>query len=677
MLVINERAALPRSEQRVLDWMRTWTGQYIIVGLAISGCYVPERHREGDTQEADLVVITPRAVVVIEVKGTVPDATSGVLSVQANGRWRLSGFDGDPIHVRDSDTSPFDQVTNNVFNLKELVRKHHADAYVDGLIVVVPSWESTITLEVESRQHGCGVVLGSTPGELRAWLHRTSNRKLLWTAEAVHALLVDLNLGDQLTVEDLLAEGFPSATGRRVARSPGGVREPEQGRDEQAAGAAVAQAYPDHLSSRFARRNSAQSASSAVRAPDHSELEPASEDSPPSDHESTSVAADHGDTRRSSVPVVRSEEGAQISSEQFVSVAPNPTTVRAPAAPTEDDSARTLNYAEPLSHTASAQLALDALQPASSALHEAHEPAGTDYLLPSAGTEHGRTDDGLSIGTSHVDTAAPPAPVPPPYSPETISPDAQPRRLPESGGQRPHHALSPRADHQSPWIAPDPDADSPHVPRIPATYVQPPWIPPDDEAVLSPPRIPTDRREITPDDEVDLPPTTQPASAFTDRWSSWIESDDAPPPPPPPPPLRRPTPYRAEPVPAPQPPRANVTLPVAECLPLRRNVAVAVPENPTATPLQAWVSTIRERVPSRLKFGDHLPQQLAAVAVIALCVGVIWVMVSTGSSPAGTTVTPPVQQSRNGEVVAPPEAQSPSRVPISMPPVCFPLPSSC
>ncbi|MEV6389023.1 nuclease-related domain-containing protein [Nocardia xishanensis] len=209
MLVINERTAMPRSEQRVLEWMRTWTGQYVIVGLAISGCYIPERDHSGRAQEADLLVITPRAVVVLEVKGMAPDASAGTLTVQANGRWRLSGFEGDPIHVREQDTSPFDQVTNNVFNLKALVSKRHPDAFVDGLVVVVPPRESTVTLNVESRRHGCGVVLGSTPGELRAWFHRTAGRRFVWTAEDVHALLEELNFGDKVTVEGLVAEGFP------------------------------------------------------------------------------------------------------------------------------------------------------------------------------------------------------------------------------------------------------------------------------------------------------------------------------------------------------------------------------------------------------------------------------------------------------------------------------------
>ncbi|MGW4739173.1 NERD domain-containing protein [Nocardia xishanensis] len=209
MLVINERTAIPRSEQRVLEWMRTWTGQYVIVGLAISGCYIPERDHRGRAQEADLLVITPRAVVVLEVKGMAPDASAGTLTVQANGRWRLSGFEGDPIHVREQDTSPFDQVTNNVFNLKALVSSRHPDAFVDGLVVVVPPRESTVTLNVESRRHGCGVVLGSTPGELRAWFHRTAGRRFVWTAEDVHALLEELNFGDKVSIEELVAEGFP------------------------------------------------------------------------------------------------------------------------------------------------------------------------------------------------------------------------------------------------------------------------------------------------------------------------------------------------------------------------------------------------------------------------------------------------------------------------------------
>ncbi|WP_327109923.1 NERD domain-containing protein [Nocardia sp. NBC_01730] len=248
MLVINERTAAPRSEQRVLDWMRTWTGQYVIVGLAISGCYLPDHNGEGEAREADLVVITPRAAVVVGVKGTAPEAMTGVLSVQANGRWRLSGFEGDPIHVRDHDSSPFDQVSSNVLNLEELVRKHHADAFVDGLIVVVPPRDSNITLNIETRRRGCGVLLGSSPRELRAWFHRTVSRKLIWTAERVHALLGDLDLADQVTLEDLVADGFPLErklrAGTALAALENAAREPRPVDDTPATGISTAAGTP-------------------------------------------------------------------------------------------------------------------------------------------------------------------------------------------------------------------------------------------------------------------------------------------------------------------------------------------------------------------------------------------------------------------------------------------------
>ncbi|MFX0579107.1 hypothetical protein [Nocardia nepalensis] len=211
MLVVNERAAATRSEQCVLDWMRTWTGQYVIVGLAISGCHLPDRNGAGQAREASLVVITPRAVVVIEAEETAPEAATGVLSVQADGRSRLLGFEGDPVHIRDGDSSSLDQVSSHALDLAELVRKRHPDASVDGLVVVVPLRDVT---NVEAPEHGNSVVLGSSAG-LRAWFHRTANRKLIWTAEQAHALLGELRLSQVITVEDLEAEGFPSQSGRR------------------------------------------------------------------------------------------------------------------------------------------------------------------------------------------------------------------------------------------------------------------------------------------------------------------------------------------------------------------------------------------------------------------------------------------------------------------------------
>lgn len=210
MLVLNARTEISGSEQRVIDWMRTWTGEYAFSGVAISGCYIPDRR--GRSQEADLVIITPQTTAVIEVKGTVPEAMSGVLSTPANGRWHLSGYTGDPVRVRDSDTNPIGQARTNSLNLKNLAEPINPKAFVATLVLVVPPRRSTMTLQAESLPVGCDVLLGSSQNDLRAWFHRASRRReTVWTAEQVHALLAALNFADAVGIDDLVAEGFPTA----------------------------------------------------------------------------------------------------------------------------------------------------------------------------------------------------------------------------------------------------------------------------------------------------------------------------------------------------------------------------------------------------------------------------------------------------------------------------------
>lgn len=214
MLVVNEWAT-QRSEESVLEWMRTWNGQYVIVGLAVSGYPIPDHPPGGTPQQLDVVVITPRAVVVIEVQEIAAEVTGGVLSVRADGRWQLSGFDGEPVPRQDGD--PFGQVTSKAQLLSQLVRRQHPDALVDRVIVVVPPRDATITLDIESRKPGGTVVVGSS-AQLRAWFLRTANRKLSWTAEQTYELLGELGQSPAITIEELVAEGFPSQAGR-LARS--------------------------------------------------------------------------------------------------------------------------------------------------------------------------------------------------------------------------------------------------------------------------------------------------------------------------------------------------------------------------------------------------------------------------------------------------------------------------
>ncbi|MBF6357158.1 hypothetical protein IU449_21875 [Nocardia higoensis] len=219
MLVIDEarvHTAGAYTEQRVLDWMRAWSGQFIIVGLAISGA------RLGAHEHTDLVVLTPRATIVMDVKGTAPEAREGVLALRSDGRWKLSGYDGDPLDDAEnlSEERPFDRVSDSISALSEAARGHNADARVEGLVVIVPPGESDITVRVGAGRPRCGVVVAESAADLRAWFHRTANRAIVWSAEAAHDLLTDLGAGERVTVEDLLAEGFPSRARLDYLASP-------------------------------------------------------------------------------------------------------------------------------------------------------------------------------------------------------------------------------------------------------------------------------------------------------------------------------------------------------------------------------------------------------------------------------------------------------------------------
>ncbi|WP_280499030.1 nuclease-related domain-containing protein [Nocardia farcinica] len=217
MLVIDDDTTIAAAGQLVLDWMRTWTGQFVIVGLAVPGDRLDGRL---DGHRGDLVVLTPRLTLVMEVRGTAPDARDGVLSVRADGRWRLSGYDGDPIPADEPATDAFDRVSGHVATLAELAHRHAPDARVEGLVVVVPPGESDIRVTAGSGRPRCGVVVAEDSADLRAWFHRTAGRRLVWSAEDAHGLLADLGMGEAVSVDDLAAEGFPTRKRLRYLASP-------------------------------------------------------------------------------------------------------------------------------------------------------------------------------------------------------------------------------------------------------------------------------------------------------------------------------------------------------------------------------------------------------------------------------------------------------------------------
>ncbi|MGW5220965.1 NERD domain-containing protein [Nocardia sp. NPDC004085] len=206
MLVINTRPTIEPSEARVAHWMSHWNGRYALRGVAISSYHLPGR--DNASQQADFVLLTPQVSAVLEVKGTHHDLTHGVITAEPNGRWRHSSDDRDPVHTRANDLNPIDQALSATYLFKALVEKHNpGQSFVSAVVVVVPPRRSKLRLQVGSLPTGCEVVLGNSG--LRRWLHRTARRDPIWTAEQVYSLLNAMNLGPELTIGDLIAEGFP------------------------------------------------------------------------------------------------------------------------------------------------------------------------------------------------------------------------------------------------------------------------------------------------------------------------------------------------------------------------------------------------------------------------------------------------------------------------------------
>lgn len=203
MLVIADKLR-SGAEKRVVGWLRKWEGDYRVPGVAITNCFI-------SGQEVDLVIITPYTTVVGEVKGIDPEVTGSVLQCTTNSRWRVPGSDGDPVSVRDNDTTPYDQVRDGVFKLKAAAGQVGGSAFVTGLVVVLPPRGSTMRLEKKSAPPpGCDVLLCNTQNPLRAWFHRAHHRSaVVWTAEQAYAVIEALEYGDRTTIAELAEAGFP------------------------------------------------------------------------------------------------------------------------------------------------------------------------------------------------------------------------------------------------------------------------------------------------------------------------------------------------------------------------------------------------------------------------------------------------------------------------------------
>ncbi|WP_411998600.1 hypothetical protein [Nocardia sp. CWNU-33] len=594
--------------------------------------------------ETDLVVITPQAVVVIGAKAAVPVAATGGLPVWADGR--QPRFEGDRIQVPD-DSSLFDQMTNAVSRLKELVRGRH----VDGLMVVVPPAEAGITSNVESPHDEFPVVLGSTPGQLRAWFIRTANRRLIWSAEDVHALLGDLHMSDLVTREDLVAEGFPSQTRPRAGSS--------------------GPPCPTDLD------HSPTSSLPAVAAAPSGSVRSAELDCPPDEDQSMPASDQSESPQAATLLRVQPDESEQV------------TRFGPPVRPLDDQSPRRSLSAR-VDHRRT-----DDVSDAAGAASMSHSGASataascTDTQLVTDAPGAWSTVEGRRAPDSSGQQRGAPAVVPPPWiTPDTeMEPSGRSSFLdgqsllivPDSEVEPPSPSTF-HADHQVSSTIHDLDVDPAQSYRTPAPY--------------------RGRQYETEDDAGDVEPAESdgPESSFTGQWSSWIDADadadsyddydydydedydDM---------LSRPV--SAQPpaeswLPSQTAPRLlpGRTKPVVNDRRLRMpslRPALSIRQLFPARATRPALS-IRQLLPAQatgpVQVNRHLPQQLAAVAVIVGAFVALWLLAAACSSSHQDAVVPHQPTPTTEAAVPPgPVAETAEPAPMLMPPLCFPYPPEC
>ncbi|MFI6868875.1 nuclease-related domain-containing protein [Nocardia sp. NPDC050406] len=225
MLVVNERTDAPKTERLVADWLRKCR----VPGIAVAGAHIPGRHRRDAAQEADFIVFTPNSCVCIEVKGTL-SPSGGTLSCPVNGSWSMSGYEGDPVHVRSGDVNPVNQAKSAMYAVKALTKNATgAEQFVSALVVIVPRFGTTVTLDKPTRRFmpkGVDIMLGGRPNDLFTWFQRGTYHQQVWTVPRVQVMLRELGINDPATTPDALAsEGFTDSieNSKTIRRTPAPV----------------------------------------------------------------------------------------------------------------------------------------------------------------------------------------------------------------------------------------------------------------------------------------------------------------------------------------------------------------------------------------------------------------------------------------------------------------------
>lgn len=196
-------------------------------GLVVFNVFAtPSRGK--DPKQIDAVLWTPARCVAVEVKGFTA-RRGGSLRATTNGKWLLDGRVA-PVNKLVTEKNAFQQVLAQTFALRgDLKWRAGRDAFVEGLVVLVPHSGTEVTIASKEPPRGVDLVIANAENRsaLEAVVAQMASGPETWSAADVAAALRSLNIAEDIGEAELLAAGFPQAVApTRSRRQPGPAAAP-------------------------------------------------------------------------------------------------------------------------------------------------------------------------------------------------------------------------------------------------------------------------------------------------------------------------------------------------------------------------------------------------------------------------------------------------------------------
>ncbi|WP_280335517.1 hypothetical protein [Nocardia wallacei] len=207
----DDPSRLSSTERTVVNWLKSWTGSHALSGIAVVKAH-----------GADLIVWTPRACVVVVVKGFT-ERRNGPLTVADTAPWTIDGHIA-PLEGVQTGTEPMDEIRTRTAEIERVLRAAPGRQHVAvmGVVLVIPQLGTRVSLEKGALAPGLDVVVGDGPSSLRAYFTQLTGadqaeggvaRPDAWDAAQVGQALGALGFAAAATYSDLIAEGFPPPRG--------------------------------------------------------------------------------------------------------------------------------------------------------------------------------------------------------------------------------------------------------------------------------------------------------------------------------------------------------------------------------------------------------------------------------------------------------------------------------